>query len=74
VIDVAGIGATRGDTAWDGNWFFLAKEHRQRRALENVEVLTDGRLAGKIAPGRVFDNAESSLLLGESDPFCGGIR
>jgi 4-hydroxyproline epimerase len=26
-VDVPGIGTVRGDIAWGGNWFFLAKEH-----------------------------------------------
>ena len=35
------------------------------------------RAAGTIEPtitGRAFVNAEATLLLGESDPFCWGIR
>ncbi|WP_246524759.1 proline racemase family protein [Gemmata palustris] len=40
-VDVEGIGRVTGDVAWGGNWFFLAKEHREELALHNVDRLTD---------------------------------
>jgi 4-hydroxyproline epimerase len=40
-VDVAGLGRVTGDVAWGGNWFFLAREHREELNLANVERLTD---------------------------------
>jgi 4-hydroxyproline epimerase len=40
-VDVNGYGVVHGDIAWGGNWFFLVEDHRQRLALDNVEILTD---------------------------------
>lgn len=39
-VNVEGYGTIRGDVAWGGNWFFLAGDHNQRIALDNVEHLT----------------------------------
>lgn len=38
-IDVPGYGPVRGDIAWGGNWFFLAKEHREVVSLARVPQL-----------------------------------
>ena len=40
-VEVEGVGRVTGDIAWGGNWFFLAKDHREELALANVERLTD---------------------------------
>jgi 4-hydroxyproline epimerase len=40
-VEVDGYGVIHGDIAWGGNWFFLVEDHRQRLALDNVEILTD---------------------------------
>jgi 4-hydroxyproline epimerase len=40
-VNVAGVGAVRGDVAWGGNWFFLVREHRLRIESGNLEALTD---------------------------------
>jgi 4-hydroxyproline epimerase len=39
-VEVAGLGAVRGDIAWGGNWFFLVSEHGQALELANIEQLT----------------------------------
>lgn len=39
-LEVPGYGPVRGDIAWGGNWFFLAKEHRQQVAFSRVPQLT----------------------------------
>jgi len=39
-VDVPGHGVVRGDVAWGGNWFFLASEHGQRVASDNLQALT----------------------------------
>lgn len=39
-VDVPGYGTIRGDVAWGGNWFFLASEHQQRIASDNLSALT----------------------------------
>ena len=39
-VDVPGHGVVRGDVAWGGNWFFLASEHGQRVASDELEALT----------------------------------
>jgi 4-hydroxyproline epimerase len=39
-VDVLGHGTVRGDVAWGGNWFFLASDHGQRVASDNLDVLT----------------------------------
>lgn len=40
-VAVPGLGTITGDIAWGGNWFFLAREHGERVALDNVERLTE---------------------------------
>jgi 4-hydroxyproline epimerase len=40
-VDVPGYGRVVGDVAWGGNWFFLASEHGQRVAADNIEALTE---------------------------------
>jgi 4-hydroxyproline epimerase len=40
-VEVSGHGPVTGDVAWGGNWFFLASDHGQRLALDNLETLTD---------------------------------
>jgi proline racemase len=40
-LQVAGLGAVRGDVGWGGNWFFLVEEHGLRLELANIEGLTD---------------------------------
>jgi proline racemase len=40
-VQVPGLGTVRGDVAWGGNWFFLAEDHGQRIATDNIEALTD---------------------------------
>ena len=40
-VEVEGIGRVTGDIAWGGNWFFLAKDHREELRATNVERLTD---------------------------------
>jgi len=39
-VDVPGHGPVRGDVAWGGNWFFLASDHGQRVASDNLQALT----------------------------------
>jgi 4-hydroxyproline epimerase len=39
-VDVPGHGTVRGDVAWGGNWFFLASDHGQRVASDNLDGLT----------------------------------
>ena len=39
-VDVEGYGRMTGDVAWGGNWFFLADDHGQRIAFDNVDRLT----------------------------------
>jgi len=41
VVDVPGYSRVRGDVAWGGNWFFLAKEHGERLELAQVARLSD---------------------------------
>ncbi|MGO9804385.1 MAG: proline racemase family protein [Steroidobacteraceae bacterium] len=40
-VEVAGVGAVRGDVAWGGNWFYLVESHGQQLLLANVGGLTD---------------------------------
>jgi len=40
-VDVPGYGPVRGDVAWGGNWFFLAKENPLELSLSNVDALTE---------------------------------
>ena len=40
-IKVPEIGATTGDVAWGGNWFFLVEQHGQELAFARVKALTD---------------------------------
>jgi 4-hydroxyproline epimerase len=40
-VEVAGVGAVRGDLAWGGNWFYLVESHGQQLTLANVGSLTD---------------------------------
>lgn len=39
-VAVPGHGDVTGDVAWGGNWFFLAAEHGQRIAPDNLDALT----------------------------------
>ncbi|MDR6602623.1 4-hydroxyproline epimerase [Achromobacter deleyi] len=39
-VKVPGHGDVTGDVAWGGNWFFLAADHDQRIAPDNLEALT----------------------------------
>ncbi|WP_027351345.1 4-hydroxyproline epimerase [Halotalea alkalilenta] len=39
-VTVPGHGEVRGDVAWGGNWFFLASDHGQRIAADNLDALT----------------------------------
>ena len=39
-VQVAGYGLVHGDVAWGGNWFFLASDHGQRVASDNLAGLT----------------------------------
>ena len=39
-VDVPGYGRVHGDVAWGGNWFFLASDHGQRVAPDNLDALT----------------------------------
>ncbi len=39
-VAVPGHGTVHGDVAWGGNWFFLASDHGQRIASDNVDTLT----------------------------------
>lgn len=39
-VAVPGHGTVHGDVAWGGNWFFLASEHGQRVASDNLDALT----------------------------------
>ena len=40
-VDVPGYGKVRGDVAWGGNWFFLARQHSMELSLANIEELTN---------------------------------
>ena len=40
-VEVAGLGAVRGDVAWGGNWFFLADGHGLAVESGNIEALTE---------------------------------
>jgi proline racemase len=46
VVDVAGLGKVRGDVAWSGNGFFLAKDIGESIVSGNVDRLID--VAGRI--------------------------
>jgi len=46
---VPGYGLVHGDVAWGGNWFFLASDHSQRVASDNLAVLTAYSIALKDA-------------------------
>jgi 4-hydroxyproline epimerase len=48
-VDVPGHGAVRGDVAWGGNWFFLASDHGQRVASDNLAALTHYSVALRAA-------------------------
>ena len=39
-VQVPGYGLVNGDVAWGGNWFFLASDHGQRVASDNLAGLT----------------------------------
>lgn len=39
-LQLPGGAAVRGDVAWGGNWFFLARQHGESLALANIERLT----------------------------------
>ena len=39
-VAVPGHGTVHGDVAWGGNWFFLASDHGQRVASDNLAALT----------------------------------
>jgi 4-hydroxyproline epimerase len=39
-VKVPGHGEVRGDVAWGGNWFFLARHHSLNLTLKNVDELT----------------------------------
>jgi 4-hydroxyproline epimerase len=39
-VEVPGYGLVHGDVAWGGNWFFLANDHGQHVAPDNLELLT----------------------------------
>ena len=39
-VEVPDYGLVHGDVAWGGNWFFLANDHGQRVAPDNLEALT----------------------------------
>ena len=39
-VDVPGYGRVHGDVAWGGNWFFLASDHGQRVASDQLVGLT----------------------------------
>lgn len=39
-VEVPGHGTVHGDVAWGGNWFFLASDHGQRVASDNLDALT----------------------------------
>ena len=39
-VQVPGYGLVHGDVAWGGNWFFLASDHGQRVASDNLAGLT----------------------------------
>ncbi len=39
-VDIPGYGVVHGDVAWGGNWFFLATDHGQCVAPDNLEALT----------------------------------
>jgi 4-hydroxyproline epimerase len=44
-VEVAGLGAVRGDVAWGGNWFFLASSAPCELVLANAGRLTDAAIA-----------------------------
>jgi 4-hydroxyproline epimerase len=48
-VNVPGYGSVRGDIAWGGNWFFLAREHGMNLSLKNVEELTNFTWAIRVA-------------------------
>ncbi len=48
-VQVPGYGLVHGDVAWGGNWFFLASDHGQRVAGDNLAGLTAYSLALKNA-------------------------
>ena len=48
-LDVPGYGVVRGDVAWGGNWFFLAKVPGLSLALANVGELSRCAQAIKVA-------------------------
>ena len=48
-VQVAGYGLVHGDVAWGGNWFFLASDHGQRVASDNLAGLTAYSVALKNA-------------------------
>ena len=39
-VDAPGYGRVHGDVAWGGNWFFLASDHGQRVASDNLAGLS----------------------------------
>jgi 4-hydroxyproline epimerase len=40
-VDVPQFGKVLGDVAWEGNWFFLVRDHSMQISLKNVEKLTE---------------------------------
>ena len=48
-VQVPGYGLVHGDVAWGGNWFFLASDHGQRVASDNLAGLTAYSVALKNA-------------------------
>ncbi|WP_213959523.1 4-hydroxyproline epimerase [Variovorax sp. dw_954] len=48
-VDVPGHGRVHGDVAWGGNWFFLASDHGQRVASDNLAALTAYTVAVRAA-------------------------
>jgi len=48
-VQVPGYGLVHGDVAWGGNWFFLASDHGQRVASDNLAGLTAYSIALKNA-------------------------
>lgn len=48
-VQVPGYGLVHGDIAWGGNWFFLASDHGQRVASDNLAGLTAYSIALKNA-------------------------
>jgi len=41
IVDVPGIGPVKGDVAWGGNWFFLAKELNETISVAEAPRLTE---------------------------------